>query len=126
MQQTNPNSNSYLNKSVKKVYETLESKKRCKYNERILHVERGTFTPLIFSITGGYGPECKTFLKLLCNKICNKKNESFNDVISFLRVRLSFTILKLSLLCIRGSRNSWTIKDCNIEDFNYALNNIKL
>ena len=57
IQLINPNSRSYLNKSVKKVFENCESNKRNKYNERILHVERGTFTPLIFSIKGGYGPE---------------------------------------------------------------------
>ena len=29
------------------------------YNERVINVEKGTFTPLIFTTTGCMGPECE-------------------------------------------------------------------
>ena len=126
IQVVNPNSKSYLKKSVKSVLQQCERQKINKYNERILNVERGTFCPLIFSITGGCGPEAKIFLKLLSDKISKKKKERYNDVISFLRIKLSFTLLKLVLLCIRGSRATFIESgDVKIvEDFSYSVNEI--
>lgn len=100
----NPNSESYLNTSTKKVYERAEKGKTSAYNERILNVEHGSFVPLIFSVTGGMGDQAKIFGKLLCNKIAYKKRQNFNDVVNFYRCKLSFLIRRLVLLCIRGSR----------------------
>ena len=51
----NSNACRYLNKSCHVMNE--EEKKRA-YNERVLQIEHGTFTPLIFSIYGSMGREC--------------------------------------------------------------------
>ena len=53
----NPNSDSYATQTTNKVYEQAERRKRALYNERILEVEHETFAPLIYSVTGGVGPE---------------------------------------------------------------------
>ena len=64
-------------------------------------------------------------MKLLSDKISRKKGERYNDVISFLRIKLSFTLLKLVLLCIRGSRTFVEGGDVKIvEDFSYSVNEI--
>ena len=65
----NPNSQSYLPTETKKLYIRAEQDKKRKYNGRIMNVEGGTFTPLIFSVYGGAGPEAQSFIKLLCNKV---------------------------------------------------------
>ena len=42
-----------------------EKEKKRQYNERVLEVEHGSFTPLVFSSNGGMGRECSTFYKRL-------------------------------------------------------------
>ena len=92
-----------------------------KYNRRILDVECGTFTPLIFSVYGGAGPEAQSFIKLLCNKISYKTKQNYNDVMKYFRVKLSYLIRRLVLLCIRGSRtvNVKNIVSIDTEDISY-------
>lgn len=38
-----------------------------KYQQRVLNVEMGTFTPLVFGTNGGMGIESQVFLKNLAN-----------------------------------------------------------
>jgi hypothetical protein len=121
----NPNSESYLNISTEKVYERAEQQKKSAYNERILQVEHGSFTPLIFSVSGGMGTQAKTFAKMLCNKIAYKKRQEYSDVMNMFRCKLSFLIQKMVLLCIRGSRslnnkNNNIELSSNIDDFEYG------
>ena len=42
---------SYLNQPLSTTYNSLEKSKKAKYNERILNVEHGTFTPLILLVS---------------------------------------------------------------------------
>ena len=117
----NPNSESYLSSSTEKVYERAETQKRRLYNERILNVEHGSFCPLVYSVTGGSGPEARTFFRLLCEKIAHKTKQNYSDVVNFLRCKLSFVIRKLVLLCIRGTRSSINTVDKSCEsDFEFA------
>ena len=70
-----------------------------------MNIEHGTFTPLVFSVTGVMGKECSVFHKHIADKIARKTEQSYNDVISVIRCKLSFLILRSALLCIRGSRS---------------------
>ena len=117
----NPNSNSYLQHSTKKVMENAEKQKSRCYNERILNVEHGSFAPLIYSVTGGMGPQAKTFEKLLCNKLAYKQKQNYNDIINYYRCKLSFLIRKMILLCIRGSRktSNRTVELSNMDDLEF-------
>ena len=49
--------------SLKSAYRVNEQAKKREYNGRILQVEHGTFTPLVFSTFGGLGYECNRFIK---------------------------------------------------------------
>ena len=40
-----------------------------------MNVEHGTFTPLVFSLTGGEDPETSLFHKHIAQKIANKKQK---------------------------------------------------
>ena len=57
------NSPSYEDSTAAEVYRDNENRKKRAYNDRITHVEKGSFTPLIFSTTGGMGAECTRYHK---------------------------------------------------------------
>ena len=124
----NPNAASHVTSSTQKVYMKAEQGKKRSYNDRILNVEHGTFTPLIYSINGGMGPEAMRYCKLLCDKISYKKKQKYTDVMNFYRCKLSFLIKRLALLCIRGSRtvNINKITDINDDDFEFVCFEAKL
>ena len=48
-----------------------EKEKKREYN-RQMNIEHGTFTPLVFSVSGVLGKECSMFHKHLAKK-CKKK-----------------------------------------------------
>ena len=101
---THPNCPTYLNQKVGKIYERHEKEKKRSYNQRILQVEKASFTPLIFTTSGGMAPECAKYHKKVALLITNKTKEDYAKVINHLRTRLRFTLLKSTLLAIRGER----------------------
>ena len=44
-------------------------KKMKKYNNRIIQAEKGTLTPLIYSTSGGWGPQTTRYHKRLAEKL---------------------------------------------------------
>ena len=88
---------------VAKILSKHEQDKNRNYNRRIMNVEHGTFTQLVFSVTAGEGTETSTFRRHLASKIALKKDERYEDVVDFVRCKLSFLILRSVLTCIRGS-----------------------
>ena len=99
-----PHARSYRHRTLEQLYRAQEQDKRRDYEDRVRNVERGTFTPLVFSATGGAGPAATTFLKRLADKLSEKRNSSYSQTAGWLRCRLSFALLRASLLCLRGSR----------------------
>ena len=89
------------------VYRRHEQAKKREYGQRIREVERGVFTPLVFSTTGGMGREASTFYKRLADMIAQKRQHPYPAVMGWLRCRLSFASLRASIMCIRGSRSSF-------------------
>ncbi|KAG1670341.1 MFS-type transporter SLC18B1 [Nymphon striatum] len=67
------------NITLKSAYQINENSKMREYNERILQIEHGTFTPLVFSAFGGMGYESSRFFKRLNEMIAEKKNEKTNE-----------------------------------------------
>ena len=99
-----PNAPTNKSKSLKRLYETHEAEKKAVYEERVIHVEHGTFTPLVFSTSGGYGPACTSFHKRLALLLSDKRNDTYADAMSYVRRSLRFCILKATLIAIRGFR----------------------
>ena len=102
---TNVNADSQKDVPIEKTLSKHEKEKKRLYNNRIMNVEHGTFTPLVFSVTGGEGPETSTFHKYLASKISQKSEERYERVLTLIRCKLSFLILRSVLACIRGSRS---------------------
>ena len=99
-----PNSPSYRNQTPAQLYKNHKNKKKNKYNERILQVEKRSFTPLVFTTYGGMGPECAKYHKKVAQLISKKRNESYADVMNVIRTKIRFSILKSTLEVVRGVR----------------------
>ena len=70
-----------------------------------MEVEQGTFTPLVFTSTGGMTDECKRFHGRLEELLALKKGDDNATTISWIRGKVSFAILRSALLCLRGTRS---------------------
>jgi len=101
-----PSTPRLLSKSLETAYAEQEQEKRRGYNQRVIEIEQGSFTPLVFSIYGGMSAECKRFYARLSMMLSEKRNEHQSTTTSWLRCRLSFSLLRSALLCMRGSRST--------------------
>ena len=108
---------SHLSKSIA----NMRMRKR-KYATRVLEIEQGTFTPLVFSTTGGMGEECQRFHRRLVELLASKKGEDYSATISWIRCKVSFAVLRTALLCLRGSRPLKRVK-ANLIDTDFELDN---
>ena len=121
-----PNAPSHLHKPIDKVYEYAENAKKAAYNERIIQVEKGSFTPIVMSTFGGMGVEAKKFHKRIATLISEKRNERYSDVMNYLRMRLRFSILRSVLTAVRGVRGKSkkeTVAPISTLSFNLIENN---
>ena len=95
----NPFASSYAASPLTQCYRRAELDKRRKYDERIWEVERGTFSPLIFSSSGGMGPTTRVVYK-------QKRDHPYSQVLHWIRIKLCFSLLRSAVMCLRGSRSS--------------------
>ena len=99
-----PNSASYINTSPQQLYIRHEKEKKRMYNDRVLQVEKGSFSPPIFPTTGGMGPESTRYHKKLAEHIAVKRGEEYSHVVSHVRTRIRFALLRSTLIAVRGER----------------------
>lgn len=93
-----PHADSYKDLTLKQLYKQQENEKKRKYASRILEVEQGTFTPLIFSTTGGMGEECARYHARLAELLAITKGETYSTTVSWIRAKVSFALLRGALL----------------------------
>ena len=94
----------YRDLEPQQLYRTHENEKKRTYSRKVLDIEHGTFTPLVFTTTGGMGKECLMYHRRLAQLIPIKKGEQYAKTISRIRTRTSFALLRSALVCLRGSR----------------------
>ena len=115
---TNISSESQKHLSIRTILMKHEKEKKRSYNSHIMNVEHRTFTLLVFSVLGAEGPETSSFHRYIATKIASKTEERYEKVLSLIRCKLSFLILKSALMCIRGScpfdRESVTMDDFSL------------
>ena len=99
-----PNAPSYKSTSTSVLYANHEKEKMRKYNSRIITVEKGTFTPLVYSTFGGCGPQAAGYQKRLAQLIASKRNEQYHHVLTNIRTRIRFCLLRSVLVSLRGER----------------------
>ena len=120
---TNETCDSQFTSTVKSILRKHENEKKREYNQRVIEIEHGTFTPLVYTTSGAMSHECSKFHKALAEKISQKKDEQYNEVIRYMRLNISFLVLKATLLCIRGSRK---VKKNNLMGDDYSQTLIDL
>ena len=99
-----PNCPSYQSLSLPSLYNKHETEKMKKYNNRILTVEKGSFTPLVYSTFGGWAPQATKYHRRLATLIARKRNEEYHHVVNHLRTRTRFALLRSVLVAVRGER----------------------
>ena len=66
--------------------------------ERVMEIEQGKLTPLVFTTTGGMADECVKNQSRLTELIANNKGESYSSAISWIRAKVSFAIVRSAIL----------------------------
>ncbi len=102
----NPLAPSNRHTQLSSAYRKHERIKKRAYEQRIREIEHATFTPLVLSATGGLGNEANTFYKRLASLLATKWNNPYSSTMCWLRCRLSFSLLRSSIMSIRGARSS--------------------
>ena len=92
------------NKQMKAVYHQHEREKRRVYSQCVREVERGTFTPLVLTATGGMGPSTSIFFQTLAAMIAAKRGHTYQKVITWIRQRLTFSLLRSAISAIKATR----------------------
>ena len=69
---THVNSKCNQGKATSTNFKEQEEEKKWKYQQRVLDVEMGSFTPLVFGANSGMGADCNCSLKRLAEK-CQKR-----------------------------------------------------
>ena len=116
-----PNSPSYLDKNLNTLYNQNEKEKKRMYNERILNVEKSSFTPLVFSTFGGMGDETKKYHRRIASLISAKTNQEYAEVIEYMRTRIRFNLLKSILVSLRGIRGKRRNASRELSDVSFNL-----
>ena len=106
---------------MEQIYRQNELEKKRLYNDRVLQVEKASFVPLVFTTYGGFGPECTKLNKRLAELIAAKRNESYPLVIKHIRTRLRFSLLRSTLIAIRGIRGKKNNREEDLQNVSFNL-----
>ncbi len=87
-------------------YRKHEAIKKRAYEQRVREVEHSSFTPLVLCTTGGLATEATTFYKRLSACLADKWEQSYSTTLAWLCCRLTFSLLRSAIQCIRASARS--------------------
>ena len=116
-----PNCSSYKDKTMEAIYKIHEDAKMNTYNSRVIMVEKGTFTPLVYTTFGGWSPLATRYHKRLAELISRKRNEEYHHVMSHIRTRVRFSLLRSVLIAVRGERGRKTASPQPISSTSFNL-----
>ena len=110
-----PFARSYSHLTQKSILQTAEKSKMREYRERIKEVEHSDFNPLVFTTVGAMAPQSQIVLKRIAEKMSDRKGVARSVVTGWMRVRLSFALLRTTLLCVRGTRRKKFHCEMNVD-----------
>ena len=102
----NPYAPSNRNTTIEKCFRKHEMEKKRAYSQRVREIEHASFTPLVLSASGGFAKEATNFYKRLASLLADKWDQPYSQTMNWLRCRISFTLLRSAIQCIRGARSS--------------------
>ena len=88
--------------STKAYYRRHEKEKRREYERRTLEVEHRTFTPLVMSTSGGWGPSATVAFRRLAGLIAAKQGQSYSRTLQFIRCKILYSLIDSASMCLRG------------------------
>jgi len=77
------------------------------HGSSIHEVEKGTFTPLVLSSSGGCGPSATVALKRLAGLISEKHGQPYSSALAFIRCRLTFSLISSAVVCLCAPRSAY-------------------
>ena len=98
-----PNAPSYRKMQLPSAYRLHERQKQRSYDQRVHEIEHGSFTPLVFTTSGGMG-KCASVTR--ASLLSTKQEQNYGATIAWVRCCLSFSLLRSSIICLRGARSS--------------------
>ena len=99
-----PNAQSYRNTSIPSVYRRHEQQKKREYGDRVREVELASFTPLVFSTSGGMGKEAVTFYHRLVELLSRRNTMTYSSTLAWLRCLLSFSLLRSATIYVHPGK----------------------
>ena len=86
---------------------TYKTHKRLKIRtyERVREVEHGSFIPIIMSATDGCCKVVNVCYKKLASLLAAKCDQTYSLTLAWMRCKLSSTLLRSAVQCIRGARS---------------------
>ena len=106
----NPYAASNRSTSLTTCYAKHEKEKKRTY-ERVLNVEHASFVPVVLSSTGGMSKCASILYKRIASMLSSKTKEPYNKIIASIRCRISFSLLRSSIMCLRGARRIFPSPD---------------
>ena len=100
----NPFAKTHFNTKLESAFDRNETSKKSEYNERVINIEHGSFTPVVLSAYGGFGRETSRFISALISKISERHDLQLSSVANYIRTKISFELVRSQVMCIRGSR----------------------
>ena len=100
----NPIAKRYIHMDTSKAYQLNEKEKKKDYNELILEVERGSFTPTVMSAYGDIRKEGNKLYNCLVELLLEKKKQQLLLMTTSIRRKLIFALINSICMCIRDSR----------------------
>ena len=102
----NPFAQSYRTTPLAQCYRRNEMEKRRAYDERVREIEHGSFSPLVFTSSGGMGPTATVVYKRIASMIAEKHSKPYSRTMHWIRCRLNFSLLRSAIMSLRGSRSA--------------------
>ena len=91
----NPLAPSDCRSSLTSTYRHHETQKRRCYEQRVREIEHGSFTPLVFSATGGIAPGATIMYKRLASLLADKRQQEYSKIISWIRCAIKLFPYKI-------------------------------
>jgi len=88
-------------------YRRHELEKRRAYERRIIEVEHDSFTPIVLSTSGGWGPLTTVAFRRLAGPLSIKHSQPYSTTLGFMRCKIAFSLIEPTIMCLRGARSSF-------------------
>ena len=100
----NPHARSNRSAPHTTVYRRHEKEKRRCDEERVREVEHATFMPIVLSASDGMGRAATSLYRRIALLRAERRKEQYSHVISYIRFRLSFALLRSCIMTIVFAR----------------------